>query len=845
MDIKYIKDNEGTNFFPVAHEKGIIDNNGTTLESKIGTLNDAMSSKADKATTYTKAEVNNLIPSADNDTQIVSTLPTTGTANTIYRVPGATSYQDYAWDGSDWVLLGTFSGNVNDGYTYMGVATTSTTPDTSDPNVYYIAGEAGTYTNFNNLQHTGGIGIFKWDGSAWSYDNAAIVTDATPTEGSTNPVQSGGVYNEIAVTQYINLPYQTASGLRLVNPIITVSSESIYYVPISAGETIKYKMVYTAGYLRSGFTSNIPAKNGSAITNAAQSVATGSGVEFSYTAESNGYLCVCQTVANITSISFYKEANTIGHDVYVLKNQVENADLQGMSESVRLFKGAFIETNVSIEPETEKYQVYSTGGINTAGARSKMEIISIPLNGEFFIGAYVACGDSVPSAIAFYNSTTPSTSSYLKSASVQIEANGGKWYYAPVPEGAALAIVTNKYGLLATPIIKTLSVANITNSVSTSIKKSINESSYLYSPFTNAPFYSHHVPTNFIKSANNEKLIAGESIESIAFAARLGYKFVEANVHLTSDGEYVVMHGESGKFGTQVIATNGDDIASVNISSKSLSYIQSYVRFNSDWDKYRTPVATLDEWLDACAENGIGCFLGSTDSGAIEKCINKLGQDRVILYDAPVSARQYFGGIMLWWNNSSGLTIDGIIQASKNYGRPFIYSIGPTVINEFKTQGILEEFVETMHENGFLCGFASVYQTEAETSELLNLGFDFSGSGAEVNYFEGGTIYDINNPTNFTNTGSISNGIITLANDNIIVCGDSDDIVGLGKCYLRIKFNGAITVKMGSRTTRSFTSNGNGYMVLSDYSMMRTLQLVIRATASTTIYDFVYKVIEC
>lgn len=68
MDIKYIKDNEGTNFFPVAHEKGIIDNNGTTLESKIGTLNDAMSSKADKATTYTKAEVNNLIPSVDNDT---------------------------------------------------------------------------------------------------------------------------------------------------------------------------------------------------------------------------------------------------------------------------------------------------------------------------------------------------------------------------------------------------------------------------------------------------------------------------------------------------------------------------------------------------------------------------------------------------------------------------------------------------------------------------------------------------------------------------------------------------------------------------------------------------------
>lgn len=38
MDIKYIKDREGNSFFPVAHEKVVIDDNGTTLESKLEDL---------------------------------------------------------------------------------------------------------------------------------------------------------------------------------------------------------------------------------------------------------------------------------------------------------------------------------------------------------------------------------------------------------------------------------------------------------------------------------------------------------------------------------------------------------------------------------------------------------------------------------------------------------------------------------------------------------------------------------------------------------------------------------------------------------------------------------------
>ena len=36
MDIKYSTDKQGNKYFPLAHEKGVVDDNGTTLETKIG-----------------------------------------------------------------------------------------------------------------------------------------------------------------------------------------------------------------------------------------------------------------------------------------------------------------------------------------------------------------------------------------------------------------------------------------------------------------------------------------------------------------------------------------------------------------------------------------------------------------------------------------------------------------------------------------------------------------------------------------------------------------------------------------------------------------------------------------
>lgn len=52
-------------------------------------------------------------------------------------------------------------------YQFAGMATPSTNPGTPDQNVFYIAGQGGTYTNFNNIAIPNGISFLIWNGS-WS-----------------------------------------------------------------------------------------------------------------------------------------------------------------------------------------------------------------------------------------------------------------------------------------------------------------------------------------------------------------------------------------------------------------------------------------------------------------------------------------------------------------------------------------------------------------------------------------------------------------------------------------------------------------------------------------------------
>lgn len=81
------------------------------------------------------------------------------------------------------------------GYQFIGVATPEINPNTPDEKVFYLAMQAGTYTNFGNITLNTGLTVLKWDGE-W-HALTVFSTDTTPTHDSANLITSGAVYNAI------------------------------------------------------------------------------------------------------------------------------------------------------------------------------------------------------------------------------------------------------------------------------------------------------------------------------------------------------------------------------------------------------------------------------------------------------------------------------------------------------------------------------------------------------------------------------------------------------------------------------------------------------------------------
>lgn len=105
------------------------------------------------------------------------------------------------------------------GYIYMGVATPTTKPNTTAGKVFYLAAQAGEYTNFGYTLPTDALTSLEWDGERWfAVRIADLVTpaevkkailDNTASEvtgGGTNPVSGSAVASAISgekkVTEY-------------------------------------------------------------------------------------------------------------------------------------------------------------------------------------------------------------------------------------------------------------------------------------------------------------------------------------------------------------------------------------------------------------------------------------------------------------------------------------------------------------------------------------------------------------------------------------------------------------------------------------------------------------------
>ncbi len=369
-------------------------------------------------------------------------------------------------------------------------------------------------------------------------------------------------------------------------------------------------------------------------------------------------------------------------------------------------------------------------------------------------------------------------------------------------------------------------------------------------------YFYHFAPTSFIMDGQNRKAIAGESLDDVELAARLGFKLIEANIWRTSDGHYVCIHGSNGTFGPIVKSINNsvittDNLRNTMISSVSLDWIKSYVRYDSDYERYQTTIPSLEEFCEACKQKNVGILAGvGGDRKAVEICIKYL-VDNVIVYGPPTDIRDYFNGYVLTWNNTSGTSKESLLSQAHSFGQPYICGLGSQVISELVHLNELDRLIETMHNYGYLVGWASVYSQELDSMKYLNMGMDISASGHEVNSFDSNyEYYDINDMNHLPlTTGIISDGELTLRSQNTVTCGSSS-VIAVGKGSLSIKFKGTIRICFGSLGSSGdryeLRSDGNELFEFSDFFFERSTTLtVLSLSDETSISHFVYTTSKC
>ena len=194
-----------------------------------GGVKSALDVKADKSDTYTKAEIGNLITPIDSEV-IVGALPASGVANKVYRVPSTNSYTDYGWDGTQFVALATYDGDLTAAVGYYDCPTVATTAAKVVSASGYVLAKGGCFKV--KFAHANNVGNPTLNVNG---------TGAKPLywEGETPTLYEGWKDNEVVSIYYDGTSYQAHriyeslkdlmiyTGVRLISTGQTTSTASL------------------------------------------------------------------------------------------------------------------------------------------------------------------------------------------------------------------------------------------------------------------------------------------------------------------------------------------------------------------------------------------------------------------------------------------------------------------------------------------------------------------------------------------------------------------------------------------------------------------------------------------
>lgn len=233
----------------------------------------------------------------------------------------------------------------------------------------------------------------------------------------------------------------------------------------------------------------------------------------------------------------------------------------------------------------------------------------------------------------------------------------------------------------------------------------------------------YHYGMSAVSNREEVNEIPSQSIYDIRFAKEAGYKCIEANLHITRDGYYVVTHGKNGTLGHDFSDLNGNDAFGVVISDTDFATLRANYRYYTPIAEYQIPITTLEDFCREAKRCGIAVMLQYKDEASIEIARGILGDNMLFMYDAP---RNVYSGLIAEYKYFN--TIDAILERCRAVGKPYIYSVD----DPFKfDEATLKELCNRLHAEGFYV--MSAYQNDENMAILRGYGFDLFAVSKKAN----------------------------------------------------------------------------------------------------------------
>lgn len=346
-------------------------------------------------------------------------------------------------------------------------------------------------------------------------------------------------------------------------------------------------------------------------------------------------------------------------------------------------------------------------------------------------------------------------------------------------------------------------------------------------PFSRKPLF-HHL------NVEGDTTVPSQSLPDIAYAKMLGFDVIEANVHICSDGVYLVKHGNNGALGSGLTFSSGSSMTSATLfSDVSSTAIREQVRYSSALVQNRTYIPTLDEFCAEVKRNGMKVLLQCPNFDVLAIARKYLTDAEIIAYNLP--ERGDFKGLIMFYGNAS----DGnaMLGVAKRYGLPFMFGWQDY---SSKSESAVKSAVSAMHNEH--CLVAVAYTNPNGTRVAQYRGVDvISSTYKELNPSIDLPIHIGSEELVLSSGATEDGGIINLPAGESVKLERTNN--GATAVTISARYEGTLSIIAGDGAKNAqqglveVASDGGSYVTYSGTSERNNNLVYIIADANTTIYE--------